>query len=328
MTSQPFFSIGVPTFDRDGLLVETIQSVLSQSFDDFEVIVANDNPARVVDSTTTALSDSRVRFVNHPRNLGGVGNFNYLMEVARGRYFTWLGDDDLLLAGSLVRMREMIEKNPTLRCLFPSYVSGETCPELPATVRPPELLSGRAWLGKYLGRQARVQGCYGAFEIGYVRSTGGFCQLGSAWYSPYADNLLAVKAGLLDGVGYFADPLIFYRTHGQSISNSSDSVQGYCEAQRAWVPRCREVFLAPQLLDDLDTNVALLVQWCVKDYCSIVRRSGRLDWGQMKAHLAFLSSTAGLARTGRCALRLHIFTAALRLVRDLALRRQQAAPRA
>jgi glycosyltransferase involved in cell wall biosynthesis len=83
-TTRPFFSIGVTTYNRHELLRETLNSILAQSFTDFEVIVGNDYTQEVLTGEMLGITDPRIRFVNHPRNLREVGNMNALLEMAKG----------------------------------------------------------------------------------------------------------------------------------------------------------------------------------------------------------------------------------------------------
>ena len=112
---MPLFSIGVTTYDRVELLIETLSSITAQTFTDFEVIVGNDNPERTLTAEALGVDDQRIRFVNHASNLGELNNMNTLLDISRGRYFTWLADDDLYAPTFLAAVAEALEK-----CHYPS----------------------------------------------------------------------------------------------------------------------------------------------------------------------------------------------------------------
>src|SRR5436190_11907557 len=118
---MPLFSIGVTTYNRVELLIETLNSIISQTFADFEVIVANDNPNRTVTAESLGLHDPRIRFVNNPTNLGELRNMNSLLELSRGRYFTWIADDDLYAPDFFQRSYEALQKFDYPRCVFTSF---------------------------------------------------------------------------------------------------------------------------------------------------------------------------------------------------------------
>ena len=92
--SEPFFSIGITTYERVEMLIQALNSILGQTFHDYEVIVSNDNPNRTLTGETLDIDDPRVIFINQTENLGEFHNMDYLLKTSRGRYFTWLADDD------------------------------------------------------------------------------------------------------------------------------------------------------------------------------------------------------------------------------------------
>ena len=70
MSKLPPITVGVMTYDRIEFLKETIRSVLSQTFTDFELIIGNDCPSVPVDFKVLGIrKDSRVKIINHLENL-------------------------------------------------------------------------------------------------------------------------------------------------------------------------------------------------------------------------------------------------------------------
>src|SRR5713226_4574644 len=128
--AAPLFSFGVTTYDRVDLLAETLSSILRQTFCDFEIIVGNDNPNRTLSAASLGIHDSRIRFVNHSRNLGELGNMNSLLGLARGRYFTWIADDDLYAPNFLHAVHAALNKFEFPPCVYTSYVIASAIPEV------------------------------------------------------------------------------------------------------------------------------------------------------------------------------------------------------
>ena len=90
-------TIAITTYDRISLLEDTIHAVLRQTFSDFKIIIANDNPKRILSFDNLKIpEDPRIEIVNHKVNLGEIENLNWLMNKANTPYFTWLADDDIL----------------------------------------------------------------------------------------------------------------------------------------------------------------------------------------------------------------------------------------
>lgn len=109
---SPFFTIGIPNYERPHYLREALQSILAQSFEDFEVIVSDDCSKADIASVISEFSDPRLRWVRQEENLGAVANFNYVIGQARGRYIVFHQNDDLLHRDFLLRAYEAFQRHP------------------------------------------------------------------------------------------------------------------------------------------------------------------------------------------------------------------------
>lgn len=94
---KPIVSIGLPVYNGEKFIVETIESLLAQSFEDFELIIA-DNAS--TDATpdickSFAARDPRIRYVSAEKNRGAAWNYNRAFELSTGHYFKWAADDDI-----------------------------------------------------------------------------------------------------------------------------------------------------------------------------------------------------------------------------------------
>lgn len=285
----PFFSIGVTTYNRRGLLKETLASIRKQTFLDYEVIVGNDYTGETLAGDLLGISDPRVRFINHPRNLGEVGNMNSLLAMSQGRYFTWLADDDLYARGFLDAVHGALVKCEFPPCVFTSYMMGPCLSSEMEEIATGEqrLLAGREFLRQYLSRSLKALGCYGVFDVEYLRQIGGMELLGDG-FSPYSDILLTIRSGLLERVVYIDAPLIFFRTHEGSISWTSPDVDAYRSAQEDLCRKSVTIFQSEGLRSDFHSNLYLLLRWCIRNSVSVVRRSGWISGRQAITYFVFL----------------------------------------
>jgi glycosyltransferase involved in cell wall biosynthesis len=110
----PRVSIGVPVFNGAEFLAPALDSLLAQSYRDFELIIS-DNAS--TDSTETvcrerAQRDPRVRYYRNETNLGGRHNFNRVFELATGEYFKWAAHDDVHEPTYLERCVEVLDRDP------------------------------------------------------------------------------------------------------------------------------------------------------------------------------------------------------------------------
>src|SRR4051812_39807614 len=94
MSAFPQITIGITTYNRIGYLRECVNSLLASSYQDFEIIIGNDYVQQTLQCSDIGVTDPRVRILNHPVNLGELGNLKALLNAARGEYFTWQADDD------------------------------------------------------------------------------------------------------------------------------------------------------------------------------------------------------------------------------------------
>lgn len=287
MINQPYFSIGVTTFDRLELLIETIASILSQSFIDFEVLIGNDNPTEPLTQQMLRISDPRVRILNYPVNLGEIRNMSNLLGESRGRYFTWLADDDLYHENFLEAIHCAHKQYGEELPVFTGYETGIRR-EVSRPVRDYKIsrVTGRHFLSNYLNGSFRTLGCYGVFRTTQLRASGGIAQLGLG-FSPYSDNLIAIKAGAQDYLCLIDTPLIFFRTHAASISYSSPDANAYFTAQKELFDRAWEVLQLPQLKDDFQINLYnLLSYWFMTSMFHVLqRRTDRHPTIPLKAYL-------------------------------------------
>lgn len=289
LESSPFFSIGVTTFDRMELLKETLNSILDQTFSDFEIIVGNDNPSRLVNEELLRIYDFRIRFVNHPNNLGELYNMNKLLELSRGQYFTWLADDDLYGPDFLGAIYRVLSRLDYPLCVFTSFTEDFTfLNQANRMEEKGQLLTGREFLAQYLSFTIKTMGSAGIFNRKYIKQIGGMETLGSG-HSPFSDSLLAIRAGLLEKVGYIDIPLVFYRDHEGSISSTSTDLKAYSSAQEDLCAKCIEIFKHEKLRESFDFNLyQLLSFWCVSCYYMVVQRSGKLHIPTLVRYLTFI----------------------------------------
>lgn len=94
---HPRLSIGLPVFNGDVFLEETIDSLLSQSFEDFELVIADDLSTDRTEGICRAYAkaDPRVRYARNEENVGASENFNRVFRLSSGEYFKWAAQDDL-----------------------------------------------------------------------------------------------------------------------------------------------------------------------------------------------------------------------------------------
>jgi len=116
MTSSYRISIGMPVYNGERFLAETLDSLLGQTYTDFELIIADnastDGTAEICHSY--AARDSRIRYVRNETNIGVYGNCNKVIKLARGEYFKLAMADDVCHPTLLARCLEILDANSTV----------------------------------------------------------------------------------------------------------------------------------------------------------------------------------------------------------------------
>ncbi|MGB7443734.1 MAG: glycosyltransferase [Coleofasciculaceae cyanobacterium] len=107
----PAISVVIPVYNGEKTIHETINSVLKQSFCDWELIVINDGSTDLTQSIVSSIKDSRVKLFNYP-NAGLSATRNRGIELATGNYISFLDADDLWSSDKLKSQLEALQLNP------------------------------------------------------------------------------------------------------------------------------------------------------------------------------------------------------------------------
>jgi len=102
--TQPFISVSIPHYKHIAYLEIVLQSIFTQDFDDFEIIVSNDHSPDDSDLVVPIIlqnSGRRFRYYSQQQNLGYDANVRFCLAAASGKYVFLLGNDDALATGAL-----------------------------------------------------------------------------------------------------------------------------------------------------------------------------------------------------------------------------------
>lgn len=114
--ASPEISVVIPTYKRAELVLRAIQSVLQQTFQNFEIIIVDDcSPDNTGDAVRT-IRDPRIRYLRHDVNKGLPAGRNTGIDAARGRYLAFLDDDDEWRPEKLEREHAAIQNHDAVLC--------------------------------------------------------------------------------------------------------------------------------------------------------------------------------------------------------------------
>lgn len=114
-------TVGMPVYNGERYMAETIDTILGQDVDGLELIVSDncstDATAEIVKDVMSR--DDRVRYVRNESNVGAARNYNQLVEFSQAPLFKWAGYDDLLRPGYLARCLEVLDAEADVVIAYP-----------------------------------------------------------------------------------------------------------------------------------------------------------------------------------------------------------------
>lgn len=124
MGGSPRVSIGLPVHNGLTYIAQAIESILAQTFTDFQLIIS-DNAS--TDGTSQvcqryAEQDPRIVYTRLEQKIGAIENFERAYHLASGEYFKWAAHDDLIAPEFLQRCVEMLDANPDASLAYPQAV--------------------------------------------------------------------------------------------------------------------------------------------------------------------------------------------------------------
>ncbi len=111
---MPTVSVLTPIYNTNhAFLRKCIESILNQTFSDFEFIILNDSPENIeLEKQVLSYHDRRIRYIKNERNIGISASRNRLIELSRGKYIAVFDHDDISHPTRLAKQVEFLDKNP------------------------------------------------------------------------------------------------------------------------------------------------------------------------------------------------------------------------
>lgn len=115
---SPLVCICVPTYNVEGTVKESIETILSQSYKNLVVHVSDNCSTDATLSVIESIGDSRITLHRHEINVGGEGNFTRCIELAEGKYTAIFHADDLYEPEMVAKQVTFLESNPNICAVF------------------------------------------------------------------------------------------------------------------------------------------------------------------------------------------------------------------
>ena len=244
------FSILIPAFKK-AYFRECLESVLTQDFVDYEVVVVNDASPEDLDAVIEEFKDNpKLRYYKNEKNYGIVhlvDNWNKCLGYAQGEYIINMGDDDLLLPCCLSEYDKLIRQFPDLAVYhgwtkiidseghFIDIQMPRPLKESAYTMILQAWNDGKQWIGDF------------CFRTQTLREQGGFHPFPMAWGS---DRITAIKCAAVAGIANTQVPVFQYRVHRSRLTESNNTVLKIDTRQE--ITKWYEEFLSKKADNDVD----------------------------------------------------------------------------
>lgn len=123
--NKPLVSIGLPAYNGEHFITDAIESLLHQTYKNFELIISDDASTDNTQKICKAYAqkDIRIRYIRQKKNLGFVYNFNYVLKQAKGEFFMWAGQDDFWHSAYIERLVQLYAKYPDAVLAMSGYAN-------------------------------------------------------------------------------------------------------------------------------------------------------------------------------------------------------------
>ncbi|MFQ5769233.1 MAG: glycosyltransferase family 2 protein [bacterium] len=117
-------SIGLPVFNGETYLQVALDSLLVQTYTDFELIISDNGSSDRTQEICReyASNDRRIRYYRNERNQGAAWNYNHVFHLSSGKYFKWAAHDDMCAPTFLEKCVEKLEENPAIVLCYPKTI--------------------------------------------------------------------------------------------------------------------------------------------------------------------------------------------------------------
>ncbi len=216
---KPKVSVIIPCYNYADFLKLCLESVLNQTFQDFEIIVVDDYSTDHTVEVVFSYKDPRIRYIRHEKNLGPSAAFNTGINLSQGKYITIIGADDIMKPENLSEKIKILENYPNISLVHSNAeIIDETNQiiglarkgNIPNKVQREERLFDRLLYGNFIIASSVVvrRECYQ--KVGFYDTNLRYAEDWDMW----------LRMATYYEFAYIDTPLIRYRLHMKSLRHS------------------------------------------------------------------------------------------------------------
>jgi len=207
----PHVSVGLPVCNGERFVAQAVESILSQTFRDIELIISDNASTDATERICReyAERDSRIRYYRSEQNRGAAWNHNRVVELARGKYFKWQCHDDYCDPTFIEKCLAGIRGDPSVMLCYPRFVRVDEQGRR-LGVKSSRVVGDAEPHMRHRSLIYRRDSCeeiYGIARTAVLRKT--------SLIGPYSnsDDTLLAELILQGGFREVPEPLFFYRIH-------------------------------------------------------------------------------------------------------------------
>jgi len=256
------YSIAIPAF-KAKFIKECIDSILGQSYENWELIIVNDASPEDIDSIVSKYDDKRISYYKNEFNCGSVNvvdNWNKCLSYSSGDYLILMGDDDFLSQNCLLEYNKLIEKYPNLSVYHGrTTIVDENSDFIRLQEARPEYESVFSLIWHRLNGRAQFIGDF-LFKIEDMKTNRGFYKLPLAWGS---DDISSYIACAKSGIANTNTPIFNYRENRQTITLSGNP-EIKIQAVYSMVEWISDFVNKTECVDSVDEKLKVMIKGCLK----------------------------------------------------------------
>lgn len=243
---MPLVTVIMPTYNCELYVYEAVQSILNQTFTDFEFLIIDDCSTDQTFSVLSAFDDDRIVLIQKPENTGYTDSLNYGISIAKGKYIARMDGDDISLPERFQRQFDFLESHPeVVICGTAIQIIGTQIIE-----RHPENHD-----------DLKIKLCFSAVfhhPTVMIRTAVLKSNLYNKAYEPAEDYELWTRLAFIGKMANLADVLLHYRIHSSQTSSVRKSIQDQnifrCQMIMLRKFFIEENFTTTQIKSTLDPN--------------------------------------------------------------------------
>jgi glycosyltransferase involved in cell wall biosynthesis len=228
-SSHPKVTVCTPVYNGSDYIAESIQSVLDQTYKNFNLIVCDNCSTDNTEEIVRNFNDPRLTYVRNKKNIGLVANHNRCLELADGEYVNFLHHDDIMLPDNLALKVSILDEHPNVGLVHSGVLfmdkDGEQLDRTWSIAKNDYIEDGIKVFEKYIMNMP----VGASFFIGAVLARRD-CYLKIGNFNPLLpsviDNEMWMRFLLFFDVACIGKPLVIYRLHDEMASSSLGDLYG------------------------------------------------------------------------------------------------------